>query len=189
MDVKKGLFAVLLAGTCASAQSEFDSLGYVAAVFGAAALALSYRLIYAKDGLDAQILKKTAQLRKLNEEVAKYEREVKIRKEEASKNIDARTSSELERAKAVADGKARFEGLEKHYWERMNEMDRPSATKADLRKLIEEKAEVERMIALTKTKYLEMDKKTFDNIMEGYQRMQIELEAKISRIRGENGVT
>ncbi len=187
MNLKKVALALALTAGSASAESTFDSLGYVAGIFGLLSLMLSYRLIYFSNGLDAQIIKKTAQLKRLQEETKKYETEIKKQREDGARSIDGRVESELAKAKDAASDRHRFEGLDKNYWQRIGQMDPATADSPHLKKLMDEKAEVERMISLTKLKYLEMDKKSFDNIMEGYQRRLIELEAKISGIRGDRG--
>ncbi|MFH0862480.1 MAG: hypothetical protein V1875_05550 [Candidatus Altiarchaeota archaeon] len=185
MDLKKKALAVMMAASSVSAQSDLDSLGFVAGLFGILSLILSYRLIYAKNGFDAQIMLKSAQLRKLKEEVEKYEADVRRRRKDASLDMDSRVSMEMHKAKEASDeAKCRFDGLDKNYWNRIGVMGQSASSSTDLQKLKDDKADVERMIAMTKSKYLEMDKKSFDNIMEGYQRKQIEIDAKIKAIGG-----
>jgi len=182
MDSKRKALAILAAAApLASAQSEFDSLGFVAGLFGILSLFLSYRLIYAKNGLDAQIMIKTLQLRKLKEEAGKYEADIRHHRQTASIDLDARVSSEMEKAKG---GQSRFEGLDKNYWQRIGVMEEPAQATSDIQKLKDEKTALESIITLTKSKYLEMDRKSFDNIMEGYQRKLIEIEAKLKGIGG-----
>jgi hypothetical protein len=175
---------LLLAGN-ASAQSGIDSLGYVVAAFGLMSLLASYQLIYRKNGLDEQIAKRTALLKRILEET----REAQDRLNKVRADLTAMDEQFTAFKKpVVAKGSgAEPDKLRKEYWDHMQTVDEMAPTSPDLKKLMEEKADVEHMIELTKSKYLEwsMDEKGFNNIIESYQRRIIELETKINRMKGE----
>ena len=188
----------IILGTAAAAQAAgnasctvqsggggIESLGFVVALFGAAALFLSYQLIYTRSGLDAQIAKKTQLLRKLQAEIQEREQILGQKRADAVRDLDPRVSSELKKAMAVAESRTKPEGFSKEYWDRIETMGTLMPESPEMKKLIDERDEVENMIALTKDKYLDMDKKAFNSIIEGYQKRLIEIDAKINKLKAD----
>lgn len=181
----KRIIPVLFLAGSASAQSGLDFMGYVAAAFGLMSLIASYQLIYRRNGLDEQIAKKSAFLTRLQDEVREaQERLTKVRKDLA--DMDGQAAA-VKKATLMRGANAEPEKLRKEYWDHLQKMDDMTPTNSELRKLMEEKADVEHMVEMTKSKYLEwsMDEKSFNNIIEGYQKRIIELETMIHKIKGE----
>lgn len=172
--------AAVASQTCPN--NSLESLGYVAAVFGILSLTLSYRLIYQRNGLDEQIAKKTAILKKLIEEEKKYEEAANRRRQEAAA-VGQRLMSELKKTKEAVGSKGDKVGFSREYWDRIQTLGEMEED-PQLNKLMEEKAEVENMLASAKARYLELDEKIYKNIIEGYQSRLIEIETKIKKIRG-----
>jgi chromosome segregation ATPase len=189
MKMTKVKTAAVAAAMVAQAQfvqaaSEFDSLGYVAAVIGLLAFVFSYRLIYARNGLDAQIAKKGALLRKLQNDIIETEKRLKSLRESQA-NFQDRVGAEMKKADDAKRFTKADEAIKSEYWDRMGQLGSTVKEEESIKKLEAQKAEIEAMIELTKAKYLELDEKNFNNLMQEHQRQLIAVETRITRLKGE----
>lgn len=182
--MRKALTLLLLAAP-ASAQSGVESLGYIALALGILSLLYSHNLTRGKRGLEAQIAREKAILKKLRGEVQTCRDELEKHRIEAQAAVDEKTASEIRKAGESAHVMRESDGLRKEYWDRLGHMG--VAENAELKKLLDEKQEIEGMIELTKAKYhtRAIDEKSFSDITEEYQKKLIELEAKIRKLKGE----
>ncbi|MFH1054654.1 MAG: hypothetical protein V1744_01020 [Candidatus Altiarchaeota archaeon] len=169
-----------------SVDSGLESLGVTALILGAIALVYAYRLTNTKNGLESQILKDKALLNRIRQEI-KAERETLDRlRADAKQFLDDRVGQEMKKTGSAKEVKK--EGLRQEYWGRISQMS-GKVEDPELKRLMGEKAEIQSMIEITKTKYhtRAIDEKSFSNITEGYQKRLIEIEARISKLKdGEN---
>jgi hypothetical protein len=182
----KRIIPIILLASFARAESGLESLGYVAAAFGLMSLIASYQLIYRRSGLDEQISKKAILLKRLQEETKEAQDKLNFLRKEAGE-MESQAIAEIQKSTKMRGTNLEPDKLRKEYWDHLQQMGEISPDSRELRKLMVEKADLEHMVEMTKSKYLEwsMDEKSFNNIIEGYQRKIIELETKIQRLRVE----
>jgi hypothetical protein len=184
--MKRTIITLFLLAPAASAQGSIESLGYIAFFFGFLALAYSYHLTSGKKGLEAQIARERAILKKLKLEVKQTGEELEQQK---SKKIlgQAQITQEMEKMKDAVDLNHSAEGFTRGYWSRLEAMGGTVPVKTELDKLVEEKSEIQGIIEMTKEKYhtRAIDQQSFSNITEEYQKRLIEIEAKIRKLKGE----
>jgi hypothetical protein len=123
------LVPALMASSPVKDQSSLDSLGYVAGVFGIMALLYSYQLISTRNGLDAQIAKRNAMIRKLDEDI-KMKQDVATAHKGAEVPLDGRVAEEVKKLEAASKTED-HNGMPKGYWDRLQQMDSISPKKTD----------------------------------------------------------
>lgn len=125
MTIRRVAVVLLLAPTV-SAQSNLDSLGYVAGAFGIMSLIYSYQLICARDGLDAQIAKRNAIIRKLDEDIK--EKLTATSRKTVDAKLDSRVAEEVKKLETASKTQD-HNGMPKGYWDRMEQMENISPQK------------------------------------------------------------
>jgi len=186
--MKRALIFLTLAATSASAESGLESLGYVAFALGLLSLLYSYNLTKGKTGLEAKIAREKVLLKKMRKEIQDHKEQLDAWKKQESVEVDGKVAHEIEKASTgVVHDRDDADGLRMEYWDRLGHMDSPTPEDPSVKKLVEEKKEIEGMIELTKMKYhtRELDEHSFSNITQEYQKRLIELEAKIKKQKGE----
>jgi hypothetical protein len=180
----KRIITLLMLTPCASAQSSLESLGYVALGFGILALLYSYHLTQTKKGLEAQIAKEKGILRRLQDEVTANQEIIERQGSEALRG--SRLSDEIKKTEGIITAKTKQDGLRKEYWERLEQMTSHTTEETELKRLLDERAETQSMIELTKEKYhtRAIDEKSFSDITGEYQKKLIELETRIRKLKG-----
>jgi len=186
--MKRELILLAALAPLASAQSTLDSIGLIGYVFGALAIIYAWRTTSAQGGIEERIGKEKALLIRIRQEIVSEKQTLERLRRDIKDVSDDKLKSEMKKADEKPTKKEQA-GLRNDYWNRIDEI---SGGKADpeVKKLTDERAEIQTMIEMTKAKYhtRAIDEKSFSNIIEDYQKRLIEIEAKLKKLSGgDNG--
>lgn len=199
------LIATLLIGACAGYDASDYTIPYLelglwpatSIILILALLLYAYKLHSKNQRLQMELIKSLEAISSLRKTTRKLKKRESELEKQASIGVDEkkRIAEGIVEIEKIRGAKSREEQMKSRYWDRIEKTTEPAGKTTpeeddELDRLEEEQKSIEETIELTRVKYNSglVDEGIFKEMIRGYQKQLIEIEAKMREIREKKNV-